>query len=89
MAVCKTENNFEKKKNTLIQCTPLLVEKAGVTPSGSLYASKKKSAGERSTLRMRKDIQSPKQEQSVAPQKGLGPTKNLKNKIEKTTTIHY
>ena len=60
----------------LIQCTPLLVEKAGVTPvvTFKITAHKQeKSAGEISTLDlkpMRKDTQSPKQEQSVAPQKG-------------------
>ena len=46
----------------------------------------RKSADERSTpdLKLvRKDTQSPKQEQSVAPQTGLGPTKIFKkNKKE-------
>ena len=52
---------------TLIQCTPLLVEKAGVAHR----TQARKSAGERSTPDLkpvRKDTRSPKQEQSVAPQ---------------------
>ena len=42
------------------------------------YTQARESAGERFTLNlkpMRKDTPSPKQEQSVAPQNGLGPTK--------------
>ena len=62
-----------------MQCTPLLVEKAGVSVAPVMTfgitacKSARKSADEISTLDlkpMRKDTQSPKQEQSVAPKNG-------------------
>ena len=53
----------------------------------------RKSSGERSTpdLRpVRKDTQSPKQEQSVTPQLGLGPTNFFKkNRSEKSKHIYF
>ena len=59
---------------TLIQCTSLLVEKAGVTANVTFQDHRKKERMQaRSTLDLkpvRKDTQSPKQEQSVAPQNG-------------------
>ena len=60
----------------LIQCTPLLAKKVGVAPDVTFQDHSmqvRKSAGKISTLDlkpMRKDTQSPKQEQSVAPQNG-------------------
>ena len=59
---------------TLVQCTPLLVEKAGVAPDVTLrvhYMQTSKCAGERTTLALKpmgRVTQSPKQGQSVAPQ---------------------
>ena len=67
---------------TLIQCTPLLVEKAGVTPDVTFRIA----AGKISTLDlkpMRKDTQSPKQEQSVAPQNGPWSRQKKKKKKNK------
>ena len=40
---------------TLIQCTPLLVEKAGVTPGMTFRITARKSAGETSTLDLEPD----------------------------------
>ena len=56
----------------LIQCTPLLVEKAGVVPDMT-YAHASKTAGERTTLALKpmgRATQSLKLGQSVAPQNG-------------------
>ena len=58
-----------------MQCTPLLVEKAGVSPdmtSESLHTSKKECMREIHSgfETHEEDTRSPKQEQSVAPQNG-------------------
>ena len=74
---------------TLIQCTPLLVEKAGVAPDMTfgITTHKQERVQARDPLRnlkpVRKDTRSPKQEQSVAPQTADRSNKKFKKKKKK------